>query len=90
MLAGSAVVADGGAEVTAPLTHATVLGLAILQNDERLIRSCIAGERACDGHREVWGEWADTLIDSSRIKGQLPTCPACAVLRDAALEGRTQ
>jgi hypothetical protein len=69
--------------VTAPLTHATVNALRYLR-----------GEVYDDYFRAWWvacgGNAANRrAIGVAGIRDTIPTCPACAVLRDAALEGRT-
>jgi hypothetical protein len=76
-----------GEAVTAPLTHATVNGLAALRGRER--ETDREWTRACDGESRYGSpsDWIAPLIPS--LRNEIPTCPACAVLRDAALEGRT-
>lgn len=75
--------------MSAPLTHATVRGLERLRygaahtSTPKLVRACdreILDEVsiACGGGVNGDGSPVDDI----------PTCPKCAVLRDAALEGR--
>ena len=76
--------------MSAPLTHATLRGLERLRYGAahtptpQLVR-------ACDGVEiEDVGDYrAKIACGGSLTADEIPTCPACAVLRDAALEGRT-
>jgi hypothetical protein len=70
--------------VSPPLTHATVRGFAFLRTGFQQERDAPMWVRACDGEQDIMGS-----IDEGRLLTTIPTCPACAVLRDAALEGRT-
>jgi hypothetical protein len=69
-----------------PLTHATVQGLDYIRRGQGLV---VANERlpmwvrACDGKKDVIN-----TVTASSIPSTIPTCPKCAVMRDAALEGR--
>jgi hypothetical protein len=67
-------------EVTAPLTHATVNGLLALRGQD----TGPEWVRACDDVRSLDD---GSLISLLGISDTIPTCPKCAVLRDAALEG---
>ena len=69
--------------MTAPLTHATVNGLRLLRGDPRDDADLFV--IACTG--ADWGGF-DKFVGARAITDTIPTCPACAVLRDAALEGR--
>jgi hypothetical protein len=64
-----------------PLTHATVNGLRVLRGDEPNIDE--GWRRACDNKPD----WSYTIA-SEQIRKKIPTCPKCAVMRDAALEGK--
>jgi hypothetical protein len=63
-----------------------VNGLAALRGRER--ETDREWTRACDGESRYGSpsDWIAPLIPS--LRDEIPTCPACAVLRDAALEGR--
>lgn len=43
---------------------------------------------ACDGRQRTEGAWFEQVYPSASALATVPTCPRCAVLRDAALEGR--
>lgn len=43
---------------------------------------------ACTGSQRVEGAWFERVYASVSAPVVVPTCPHCAVLRDAALEGR--
>lgn len=43
---------------------------------------------ACTGSQRVEGAWFEHVIASITAVSTVPTCQRCAVLRDAALEGR--
>lgn len=61
------------------LTHATVRGLAALRGVDFLSNPHPAWRRACDGVLD---------LQNTLVHAEIPTCPTCAVMRDAALEGR--
>lgn len=71
--------------MSAPLTHATVNGLILLRGDTSDDTSLFVV--ACTGY-----DWLsmvpDRIIGARALRDTIPTCPRCAVLRDAALEGR--
>ena len=75
--------------MTAPLTHATMRGLERLRygspftQTPQLVRACDGVEIEDDGHHR-----AKVACGGSPTADEIPTCPACAVLRDEALEGR--
>ena len=67
--------------MSAPLTHATVNALRYLRGERDDL-----GEQwrpACGSSATFGG-----LLPAVVCRDIIPTCPACAVLRDAALEGR--
>ena len=71
----------------AVLTHATVRGLERLRYGAartftpQLILACDGSEIADDHHH-----YGKIACGGSPTADDIPTCPACAVLRDAALE----
>jgi hypothetical protein len=68
-----------------PLTHATVRGLAALRGAQW--RSLPSDVAACDNqYLPALGSWG--TVPADLLHATIPTCPRCAVLRDAALEGR--
>jgi hypothetical protein len=71
-------------KVKAPLTHATVMGLAHIRGDSGWFRAPLF-RRACDGEPDKVESFAPSGATNTV---NIPTCPKCAVLRDAALEGR--
>jgi hypothetical protein len=75
--------------MSAPLTHATVWGWTHLRSGLMQERDTPDWVRACDGARCSDSTGRDiTLIPADYLRNTIPTCPRCAVLRDAALEGR--
>jgi hypothetical protein len=78
-----------GGVVTAPLTHATLRGLERLRygspftQTPQLVRACDGVEIADEA---TWRAVAEVACGGSPEADTIPTCPRCAVLRDAALE----
>ena len=67
--------------MTAPLTHATEYAIADLLGDKGehrfLVSACGVGVLS-----------PESALSAGSLYSNIPTCPKCAVLRDAALEGR--